>query len=210
MPALSGATRCARTAAWELVSSSVRPGERNGILFVPPSTFRYVGLSVPAAMRCGTLGSALELPGCRVTATTVVTAIIPIIQIRRFTFPPLPNAGVDPLPEARTMSTSPAHSDPPFGLIGIDERTHSTLMLTAICGECISVVYRGLCTTTPTGPRVGRSDRQGELAMDQPTRRPLPATADARRIPIQLLGLSPRSRILNCRRQSATATYRPY
>ena len=47
--------------------------------------------------------------------------------------------------------------------------------------------------------RVGRTDRHGEMAMDQPTRPPLMPTPDAGRMPIQLLGLSPRSRALICR-----------
>src|SRR6185369_3038801 len=91
IPGLLGCCpRFACAAARALVIASVRPGERNGMRFMPPATLTYAGLSVPAAIRCGTLGAALEPVGWRVTATVVATAARTMIQIRRFTFFPLP------------------------------------------------------------------------------------------------------------------------
>src|SRR5689334_6462615 len=97
--------------------ASVRPGDRNGIRFRPPGTLTYAGLSVPAAIRCGTLGAALEPVGWRVTATTVATAARTMIQIRCFTLPPCYRQRSTELRELRN------HFRPPIGLIGIDLRT---------------------------------------------------------------------------------------
>ncbi|MGI8680745.1 MAG: hypothetical protein ACR2JO_01140 [Mycobacteriales bacterium] len=79
MPGLVRASSAEAPPAELLRSASVRPAETKGIRFMPPSTLRYAGRSVPAAIRSDTLGPAFEVAGCPMMAnpTAATTAAAP-------------------------------------------------------------------------------------------------------------------------------------